>query len=62
MECLVPGEVCLHDEAPDDNFITLREINLHCGGVHVDEVQQEDEVGTVLDLEDLQLVGEGVQP
>ena len=58
----MPGIVCLHDDVCDDNFITFREINLHSGGVQIDEVQLEDQVGAELDLQDLQLGAEGVQP
>ena len=62
LERLMPGVVCLHDDVCDDNFITFREINSHGGGVQIDEVQLEDQVGAELDLQDFQLGAEGVQP
>ena len=54
--------VCLQDDLSDDNSVTMREMNLQARSVQIDEVQLEDEVGTVLDLQDLHVVAEGVKP
>ena len=54
--------VCLHEDVSDDHFVTLRKFDFHDGGVDINQVQLEDQVRTVLDIQDLQLAAEGVQP
>ena len=61
-EGLMSREVSLQQDTEYGHLVTLAEVNSQRGGVHIDQVQLEGEVGAVLDLQDLDVVGgDGVQ-